>query len=73
MFTIAGVYAVNPETGATLSYLQQFVIKADVTTNANAANDTNLTISPPIITSGAYQTVIAAPANDAAITYLGTA
>lgn len=73
VFTIAGVYAVNPETKATLSYLQQFVIKADVTTNANAANDTNLTISPPIITSGAYQTVSAVPANDAAITYLGTA
>jgi hypothetical protein len=73
VFTIADVYAVNPETKATLPYLQQFVIKADVTTNANAANDTNLTISPPIITSGAFQTVSAAPANDAAITYLGTA
>lgn len=73
VFTIAGVFAVNPETKATLTHLQQFVVKADVTTNANAANDTNLTISPPIITSGAFQTVSAVPANDAAITYLGTA
>lgn len=72
VFTLADVYAINPVTKAALSYLQQFVLKADVTTNANAANDTNLTISPPIITSGPYQTVSAAPANNAAITYLGT-
>lgn len=73
VFTLDGVFAVNPETKATLSYLQQFVITADVTTNASAAADTNLTISPPIITSGAFQTVSAAPANNAPITYLGTA
>lgn len=73
IFTIADVYAVNPVTRETLPHLQQFVLKADVTTNASGAADTNLTISPPIITSGAYQTVSAAPANDAVITYLGTA
>lgn len=73
VFTIDGVYAINPVTKEALSYLQQFVVKSDVTTNANSANDTELTISPPIITSGPYQTVSAAPDNDAPINYLGTA
>lgn len=73
VFTLTGVYAVNPVTKATLPYLQQFVLRAGVTTDANAANNTALTISPPIITSGAFQTVSAAPADDAPITYLGTA
>ena len=73
VFTIDGVFAVNPVSRETLDFLQQFTLVADVTTNANAANDTNLTISPPIITSGPYQTVSAAPANNAPINYLGTA
>lgn len=73
VFTIADVYAVNPVTKATLAHLQQFVVKADVTANANSANETTLTISPPIITSGAFQTVSAVPADNAAITVLGTA
>lgn len=73
VFTIHNVFAVNPKSKATLSYLQQFTLTADVTTASNAANDTNLTITPPIITSGAYQTVSAAPADNATITYLGTA
>lgn len=73
VFTIAGVNAVNPKTKADTGFLQQFVLRADVTTNASAAADTNLTISPPIITSGPHQTVTAAPADNAAITYKGTA
>lgn len=73
VFTIDGVYAVNPVSKATQPFLQQFVITEDVTTNSNASNDTNLTISPPIITSGAYQTVSAAAANDVDINYVGTA
>ena len=73
VFTIADVFMVNPKTKQSTGILQQFVITTDVTTNANAANDTNLTISPAIITSGPYQTVNAAPVNDALITYVGTA
>jgi hypothetical protein len=73
VFTIDGVFMVNPKTKASTGILQQFVVTADVTTNANAANDTNLVISPPIITSGPHQTVSAAPANDAPINYAGTA
>lgn len=73
VFTIDGVNMVNPKTKADTGILQQFVLTADVTTNASAASDTNLTISPPIITSGPHQTVTAAPADNAAITYLGVA
>ena len=73
VFTIAGVFKVNTKTKAVTNILQQFVLNADVTTNASAAADTVLNISPPIITSGPHQTVSAAPADDAAITYVGTA
>lgn len=73
VFTIAGVNMVNPKTKADTGIAQQFVLTADVTTNASAANDTSLTISPPIITSGPHQTVTAAPADNAAITYVGVA
>lgn len=70
VFTIANVFAVNPKTRATLPFLQQFVITADA--NSAAAGATTVTISPPIIVSGPYQTVSAAPANGAAITLLGS-
>jgi hypothetical protein len=65
-FTLAGVYAVNPVSKATLSTLQEFVVQADAT--ADGSGNATLTISPAIITSGAFQTVSAAPADNAAIT-----
>lgn len=67
-FTIAGVYAVNPSNKDTLDFLQPFVIKEQV---SDTSGEITMTISPPIITSGPYQTVSAAPANDAAITMVG--
>lgn len=76
VITLAGVYAVNPVPGDNAdgkdaySYLQQFVVLSDVT--SDGSGNATLTISPPIITSGPYQTVSAAPANNAAITPLGT-
>ena len=73
IFTISGVYAVNPVTKATLSFLRQFRITADATTNTSAASNTTLTISPAIITSGPYQNVSAVPADDTTITMMGTA
>ncbi len=77
VFTIAGVYAVNPvpgegTTGKTvMPYLQQFVATADASSNGSGA--ATITISPAIITSGPQQTVDAAPADNAAITVLGAA
>jgi hypothetical protein len=73
VFTIDAVFAVNPVTKVTLPHLQQFVVKADVTAHATTTSSTTLTISPPIITSGAFQTVSAAALNDATITIMGTA
>lgn len=73
VFTISGVYAVNPVTKATLTFLKQFRITANATTNTTSSNNTTLTISPAIITSGPYQNVSASPANDTAITMVGTA
>ena len=77
VFTIAGVYAVNPvpgegSTGKTvMPYLQQFTVTADADSGATTGPAT-LTISPAIITSGPYQTVDAAPADNAVITVSGT-
>lgn len=72
IFTIAGVYAVNPRSKETLSHLQQFVV-TEATTTAGAGEDATVRIFPYIITSGAYQTVSAAPADNAVVTWLGTA
>jgi hypothetical protein len=71
VFTIANVFAVNPVSKATLPFLKQFVVTADVTSTAGGVGA--LTIYPAIITSGAFQNVSAAPADNAAITVVGTA
>lgn len=73
VFTIATIYAVNPVTKATLPHLQQFVVTADVTANGTTSSETTITISPPIIASGAFQTVSAAPTAGLAIVNVGTA
>lgn len=68
VFTIAGVFSVNPENKQSTGLLQQFVVTADVSSDASG----NLTavISPAIIAGGAYQNVTARPASGAAITVL---
>lgn len=71
VFTIAGVYAVNPVTKATLPFLRQFTVTADANSGASTG-PAALTIYPAIITSGAFQNCSAAPADNAAITVLGT-
>jgi P22 coat protein - gene protein 5 len=68
IFTVAGVYSVNPLSYRSTGRLQQFVITADATDSSGAIT---LSISPSIITSGALQTVNASPADSAAITVLG--
>lgn len=72
VFTIDAVFDVNPVSKATLPHLKQFVVRSDVTTNGTTTNTTTLTISPPIITSGAFQNVSAAALDDATITIMGT-
>ena len=68
---IGGVYQVNPQNRQSTGVLQPFVVTADV---ASASDGTaTVTISPSIVTSGAYQTVNAAPAGSAPITLFGQA
>jgi len=67
VITIAGVFGVNNKTKEALGELQQFVVTADAAAGSTTGPAT-LTISPPIIISGAYQTVSATPADDAVIT-----
>ena len=67
VFTIDGVFGVNPESYLSTGQLQQFVLTADVSGSSTAT----LSISPSIIPTGQLQTVTGSPANDAAISFLG--
>jgi len=69
IFTIAGVYSVNPLSYVSTGRLQQFVVTA--TTSSVGVDMATLPISPSIIISGQLQTVSNSPANDAVITVLG--
>jgi hypothetical protein len=70
IFTIANVYAVNPQTRQTTGSLQQFVVTADVTVSSTTT--ATLSISPAIYTStNALATVDSFPAASAALTFLG--
>ena len=70
VFTISGVFAVNPITKNTQDFLQQFVIQADGTNDGDG--HLNVSIAPAIITSGAYQTVSAAPVAGSAVVFKGS-
>ena len=71
VFTLAGVFAVNPRTKAVMPYLMQFTAINAATADGTGA--ATLTIANPIITSGAFQNVSAGPANAAVLTWLGSA
>lgn len=72
VFTIANVFMVNPKTKATTAILQQFVVNADASSDG-FGNIAALNISPPIIITGPHQTVNSSPADNAAMTFVGTA
>ena len=70
VFTIAGVFAVNPQTRQTTGSLQQFVVTADV--SVSSGTTATLSISPAIYTStNALATVNSFPAANAVLTFLG--
>ncbi len=71
IFTIAGVFTVNPQTRQSVGSLQQFVVTADQTLTSTSAT---INISPPLYTAtNALATVDSFPAASAVITFLGTA
>ncbi len=66
------VESVNPETKASTGALKQFVVTADV--SSDASGNASIVISPAIIAGGAFQNVTARPADNAVITVVtGTA
>ena len=72
VFTIAGVYSVNPQTRQSTGSLQQFVVT--VAQTASGADMANMAISPAMYTSSnALATIDAFPANNAAVTFVGAA
>jgi len=66
-FTIAGVYAVNPQNRATTGSLQQFVVTADKTGTTTAITD--IAVSPAFKSTGSFQTIDALPLDDAVVTF----
>lgn len=71
IFTIANVFKVNPLTKISTGTLQQFVVRADITSSAGGLKA--LTIAPAIRASGQFQNVDSVPADSALITVNGTA
>lgn len=68
VFTIAGVYSVNPISYVSNGRLRQFVVTADTVDGGGAAT---IPISPPIIPTGQLKNVSNSPALNSAITVLG--
>ena len=72
-----GINGIVPNTatktggGVSTGQLQQFVVTADV--DSDAAGVASIPIDPPIITTGAFQTVTASPSDNAAILTFGHA
>jgi len=72
VLTFAGCYNVNLQSGAALSDLKQFVVKADVQANSATDAASPVTIDPAMITTGPYKTCSGSPADGAAIVMVGT-
>jgi len=73
VFTIAGVFSVNPQTRETTGALQQFVVLTAVTADGSG-NATGVQISPAIYTAtNALATVNVFPAASAVTTFVGAA
>ena len=69
IFTIAGVFAVNPQSKAAYSWLQPFTVTTTTVTDSTGAS--TIAVSPSIVATGAFQNVSAAPATSAAIVVIG--
>jgi hypothetical protein len=69
-FTIAGIYAVNPMSGESLSSLRRFVVTANAATQTSgcSGNNTFVYFYPDMIHTGPYKTVDTLPAVLAQIT-----
>lgn len=68
IFTMAGVFEVNPETKDQNGKLRQFTV-----ISTNATNATSIVIAPAIVTTGPKKNVTNAPADNAPLTLVTTA
>lgn len=68
VITLPGVFAVNPQTRISTGQLANFVVTADALVGA-----TSISISPAIVTSGAFQNVSASPTTAQPYVILGAA
>src|SRR5512143_270312 len=73
VFTVAGVYAVHPETKRAYSSLQQFVVTEDV--SSDSSQNATVKFSPAMIfdTTDPLQNISASPTTTAAVTFVGAA
>jgi hypothetical protein len=70
VFTVAGCFAVNPQTRESTGSLFQFVALASVTASGGAAT---VTVAPMYSASHALATVSSLPANSQTVTFIGAA
>jgi hypothetical protein len=68
VITIAGVFAINPQSRQSTGTLQNFLVTGAV--SSDSGGNATLTLYPAITTSGAYQTVSGSPANLAGVTVI---
>jgi hypothetical protein len=74
IFTIAGVYGVNPISGASLGSLRQFVVTAVASCGSTGTTTevaVTVSIQPGLADSGPYRTVSTMPGGGAAVDVLG--
>jgi hypothetical protein len=68
VITIAGVYAINPQSRQSTGALQNFLVTGPA--SSDGGGNMTIPIYPAITTSGSYQTVSGSPANLSAISIL---
>ena len=71
VFTVAGCFAVNPQTRESTGSLFQFVALADVALNGSGAG--TITVAPIYSAAHPLATVLSLPATSSAVTFLGAA
>ena len=71
VFTVAGCYAVNPQTRESTGSLFQFVATANVT--LGSSGEGNITVAPIYTATNALATVDSFPASGAAVVFVGAA
>jgi hypothetical protein len=71
IFTLAGVYAVNPMSGESTGVLRRFTVTANA---ASTTGSMTITFTPALNYTGtsAYDNISALPSGSAALTFLGT-